>query len=463
MPANKSAISRNDEKMKEAKINCPKCGGHLVFPIELAGQEAPCPHGNESILLPKTKSKTPWIFAAVLVFALVCVGSIVVWKHQAKHDATLPVRVAENTNLQAVVLQKDPLATEQLFGAAQSGDMENIILLLKKGADINAKYTNGATALLFAASAGQRNTVELLLDNGADINAGDTYGKTALMWAAGKGQTNVVMLLLDKGAAINAKENDGATALVFAAALAQTDAIKLLLDKGADINAKEDDGTTALLLAAGAGKMNAVELLLAKGADINARDKAGYTALTWAAQQGHRNVVELLLEKGTDINVKDNAGNTALIWAVMGAHTDVIKLLLDKGADINAKDNDGNSALMLAKVGGHAEVIDLLSRNATGFSEKPAFEVLNVTAKPTEQNDIWWRYGYRLTVRNNGMDNDRQYFEIQFLDAEGYVIDTKPEVSVIKPGATEIITGEALVNLPGAARVAKLKAIWKHY
>ena len=71
------------------------------------------------------------------------------------------------------------------------------------------------------------------------------------------------------------------------------------------------------------------------------------------------------------------------------------------------------------------------------------------------------KYGYRLTVRNNGMNNDRQYFEIQFLDADGYVIDTKTERAVIKPGATEIITGETLVNLPGAARVAKLKAIWK--
>jgi hypothetical protein len=59
------------------------------------------------------------------------------------------------------------------------------------------------------------------------------------------------------------------------------------------------------------------------------------------------------------------------------------------------------------------------------------------------------------------MDSDRQFFEIQFLDADGYVIDTKTEEAVIKPGTTETITGETLVNLPGAANVYKLKAVWK--
>jgi TPR repeat protein len=94
-------------------------------------------------------------------------------------------------------------------------------------------------------------------------------------------------------------------------------------------------------------------------------------------------------------------------------------------------------------------------------SDKTGFEVLGATAKPTEQNDTWWRYGYRLIVRNNGWDTDPQFFEIQFLDAEGYVIETKTERAVVKPGATETITGEALVDVPGAARVAKLKAFWK--
>ena len=123
---------------------------------------------------------------------------------------------------------------------------------------------------------------------------------------------------------------------------------------------------------------------------------------------------------------------------------------LKKAKDFSVGESSTNVAPV---IGQHAA--------ASVISDKPAFEVLAVTAKPTEQNDVWWRYGYRLTVRNNFSNTDGQWFKIQFLDAQGYVIDsTTTERTVIRPGATEIITGEKLVSLPGAARVAKLKALW---
>ena len=153
--------------MKETKISCPKCGGHLVFPIELAGQEAPCPHCNESISLPKSKPTAAWIFAAVFIIISVCVASIIVWKHQTKRDVTVmpPIRVAENTNSKPVVLQKDPLATGQLMSVAQyGGNAETAKLLLEKGADINAKDSGGWTPLHLAVGAGNMEIVKLLLN-----------------------------------------------------------------------------------------------------------------------------------------------------------------------------------------------------------------------------------------------------------------------------------------------------------
>lgn len=108
-----------------------------------------------------------------------------------------------------------------------------------------------------------------------------------------------------------------------------------------------------------------------------------------------------------------------------------------------------------------ALAFDTPTISAPDISDTPAFEVLNVTAKPTEQNDMWWRYGYRVTVRNNGQNTEGQRFHIQFLDAQGYVIDTTTtDRTAIRSGATEIITGETLLTLPGAARIAKLKATW---
>src|SRR5665213_3476437 len=193
--------------MNDLTLNCPKCGRQFIFSKELAGQEIACPHCNESILLPKTKQTTAWIFAAVFIFAVVCVASIVVWKHPAKHDTTPQALVAENTNSQAVVLQTVPLATEQLLSVAKSGDVKTVKLLLDAGVDVNVRGTNGTTALMNAAWGGSLEIVKLLIEKGADVNekgSENDTGNTALMIAAVKGSIEITKLLLEKGADVNA-------------------------------------------------------------------------------------------------------------------------------------------------------------------------------------------------------------------------------------------------------------------
>ena len=160
-----------------------------------------------------------------------------------------------------------------------------------------------------------------------------------------------------------------------------------------------------------------------------------YTWYTLAAAQGDEDAAKLrdIVASAMSVQELTEANRRAKTFSVGELPTNVVPVSLASKTTVNAG-------------------IDL---------NKPAFEVLNATAKVTEQNDMWWRYGYRLTVRNNGIDDDPQSFEIQFLDGDGYVIDTKPVRAVIKSGATEIITGDTLIDLPGAARVSKLKAVWK--
>jgi hypothetical protein len=70
--------------MTEIKTSCPKCGGHIAFPPETAGQEASCPHCNEVIVLGKKSSVTAWILTAAAVIGLICLGTVVVLKHPPK-------------------------------------------------------------------------------------------------------------------------------------------------------------------------------------------------------------------------------------------------------------------------------------------------------------------------------------------------------------------------------------------
>jgi ankyrin repeat protein len=90
---------------------------------------------------------------------------------------------------------------DQLFAAARAGDAAAVKTALDKGADVNAKFRYGATALFKAAEKGHTEVVRLLLERGADANIKDTfYGATAMTWALSNKHVGVVSALLDKGA-----------------------------------------------------------------------------------------------------------------------------------------------------------------------------------------------------------------------------------------------------------------------
>ena len=58
-----------------------------------------------------------------------------------------------------------------MHGAAFTGRMEVVELLIANGANVNAKDKDGGTPLLHATLSGHRETVELLISKGADVNA----------------------------------------------------------------------------------------------------------------------------------------------------------------------------------------------------------------------------------------------------------------------------------------------------
>lgn len=91
---------------------------------------------------------------------------------------------------------------DQLWEAARAGDTAAVTALLDKGADVNAKFRYGATALFKAAERGHADVVKLLLARGADVSVKDTfYGATAMTWALDQKHVEVVRALLEKDTA----------------------------------------------------------------------------------------------------------------------------------------------------------------------------------------------------------------------------------------------------------------------
>ena len=121
--------------------------------------------------------------------------------------------------------QADPkqALNEQLYEAVRKGDAAEVRALLDRGADVNAKFRYGATALFKAAERGHTEVVKLLIERGADVTVKDTfYGSTAMGWALQKGHTGVVRAILtrstdDAGDVLLAGVDSGNMELVTAA------------------------------------------------------------------------------------------------------------------------------------------------------------------------------------------------------------------------------------------------------
>ena len=190
-------------------------------------------------------------------------------------------------------------------------------ILIKAGADVNAKNIYGKTALMSVADNGYVNYINILIEAGANVNAESTSGTTALicsakqlMYAAAEdGFLKCMKTLLKAGADPDRGKNEiGWTALFFAARMGSINCLKTLLEAGADVNSQSTDGTTALMIASHFGKHEFVGVLLAAGAGVNAADKdfcnALYhlAALPFSFYEHHLKCTKGLLKAGIHIN-----------------------------------------------------------------------------------------------------------------------------------------------------------------
>jgi ankyrin repeat protein len=268
---------------------------------------------------------------------------------------------------------RDSRGNTPLMHAAAVGTIDAMRLLMKAGADVNARSGLDATALVWCATNPEK--ARLLIEAGAEVNVKTKLGRTPLMMAAGSaGSAGTVKLLLEKGADTTATDVRGNTALLDAAAANEMESLRLLADHKCDLNAGDFAGVTALAHAAGHSNLAAVRLLLAKGADVNASHKreikvrngiiaASYiTPLMTGAPAGDPRVLKALLDAGADVNRKDVRGMTALMLAVASdtAKPGTVRLLLDKGADASVKSEAGETALDWAKKFGNPRIIAML-------------------------------------------------------------------------------------------------------
>ncbi|MBC8201407.1 MAG: ankyrin repeat domain-containing protein, partial [Planctomycetes bacterium] len=112
----------------------------------------------------------------------------------------------------------DKAGVTLLSAAAEAGDVETTVGLLKLGAQVERVDRVNRTPIMYAARSKNPETIQILLDAGADIQARDRLGNTPLSWASGFGTSSGVQVLIDAGADANTVDTVlGYTPLLWAA------------------------------------------------------------------------------------------------------------------------------------------------------------------------------------------------------------------------------------------------------
>jgi ankyrin repeat protein len=117
--------------------------------------------------------------------------------------------------------------------AATCHHMNPLKVLIAAGADVNARDSQGATALFRAGEVSRTDALEILVAAGADVNAQDHGRRTTLFWAAFWGRTETVNALITKRADLDLKDNFGATALMIAKDQGHAEIVRVLEQAGA--------------------------------------------------------------------------------------------------------------------------------------------------------------------------------------------------------------------------------------
>ena len=241
---------------------------------------------------------------------------------------------------------QDSLGMTALYVASKRGNERMVQLLLRSGADVNAR--NGIRQATLAYD------VDLAITEGPALNMSAKPSETALMVAVWRGHVAVVKQLLKGGADVNARGGETGeahsgkygTVLQAAAYIDRVTMMELLLENGAEVNAQGGKYGNALQAAAYNGHVTALKSLLKNGADINAQGGQYGNALQ-AASGCFVGVAaaKLLLENGAEVNAQGGPYGNALQAAAHYQHVAVVKLLLKHGADVNAQGGCFNNAL----------------------------------------------------------------------------------------------------------------------
>ncbi|XP_065790212.1 protein phosphatase 1 regulatory subunit 12A isoform X4 [Muntiacus reevesi] len=264
-----------------------------------------------------------------------------------KRNEQLKRWIGSETDLEPPVVKRQKTKVKfddgaVFLAACSSGDTDEVLKLLHRGADINYANVDGLTALHQACIDDNVDMVKFLVENGANINQPDNEGWIPLHAAASCGYLDIAEFLIGQGAHVGAVNSEGDTPLD----IAEEEAMEELLQnevnrQGVDIEAARKEEERIMLRDArqwlNSGHINDVR-----------HAKSGGTALHVAAAKGYTEVLKLLIQAGYDVNIKDYDGWTPLHAAAHWGKEEACRILVDNLCDMEMVNKVGQTAFDVA-------------------------------------------------------------------------------------------------------------------
>ncbi|XP_045145180.1 protein phosphatase 1 regulatory subunit 12A isoform X2 [Echinops telfairi] len=264
-----------------------------------------------------------------------------------KRNEQLKRWIGSETDLEPPVVKRQKTKVKfddgaVFLAACSSGDTDEVLKLLHRGADINYANVDGLTALHQACIDDNVDMVKFLVENGANINQPDNEGWIPLHAAASCGYLDIAEFLIGQGAHVGAVNSEGDTPLD----IAEDEAMEELLQnevnrQGVDIEAARKEEERIMLRDArqwlNSGHINDVR-----------HAKSGGTALHVAAAKGYTEVLKLLIQAGYDVNIKDYDGWTPLHAAAHWSKEEACRILVDNLCDMEMVNKVGQTAFDVA-------------------------------------------------------------------------------------------------------------------